>query len=104
MARRLYPFLPVRWITRVTYPAKENAKRFSSPVLVIHSQQDEIIPFDMGRSIFTAAPEPREFLEITGGHNDGFLINRFPYQTTMGRFLGRHMGIQNAVNLQMKEN
>jgi len=60
MGNRLYPFLPVRLITRLKYPVKEYVKHVSSPLLIIHSQQDEIIPFDMGQSIFAAAPEPKD--------------------------------------------
>lgn len=42
-----------------------------APVLVIHGEQDEVIPFRMGRSVFEAAPEPKQFWAIPGaGHND----------------------------------
>jgi fermentation-respiration switch protein FrsA (DUF1100 family) len=29
---------------------------------------DEIIPFEEGRRLFEAAPEPKQFVEVTGGH------------------------------------
>jgi hypothetical protein len=66
-------------------------------LLIIHSQQDEIIPFDMGQSIFEAAPEPKEMLVLTGDHNGGFLLNRSPYQAAIGKFLERHLGLTEAV-------
>jgi fermentation-respiration switch protein FrsA (DUF1100 family) len=91
MAYRLYPFLPVRLLTRLKYPVKENVKSLSSPLLVVHSQQDEIIPFDMGESIFAAAPEPKQMLKLTGDHNGGFMINRDRYQAVLGEFLDRHL-------------
>ena len=91
MADRLYPFLPVRLITRLKYPVNEYVKDFSSPLLVVHSQEDEIIPFDMGRSIFLAAPEPKEMLALTGDHNGGFLLNRKQYLAAIGKFLDRHL-------------
>ncbi len=89
MAGRLYPFLPARLITRLKYPVEEYVKQISSPLLVIHSQQDEIIPFDMGQSIFAAAPEPKEMLVLSGDHNGGFLLNRNRYQAAIGEFLQR---------------
>ena len=98
MADRLYPFLPVRWITRLKYPVIDNVKHFSSPLLVIHSQQDEIIPFDMGQSIFATAPAPKDFLEITGDHNGGFLLNRYGYLTAIGKFLDQHFRKRQGVN------
>ena len=91
MASRLYPFLPVRLITRLKYPVKEYVKHVSSPLLIIHSQQDEIIPFDMGQSIFAAAPEPKEILVLSGDHNGGFLLNRNQYLAAIGKFLDRHL-------------
>jgi len=91
MAYRLYPFLPVRLLTRLKYPVKENVKRLSSPLLVIHSKQDEIIPYDMGESVFAAAPEPKQMLALTGDHNGGFMMNRDQYQAVIGRFLDLHM-------------
>ena len=91
MAGRLYPFLPSRLITRLKYPVKEYVEHFSSPLLVNHSQQDEIIPFDMGQSIFAAAPEPKEMLVLSGDHNGGFLLNRNQYMAAIGSFLDRHL-------------
>lgn len=42
-----------------------------APVLVIHGEADEVIPFRLGRAVFDAAREPREFWAIPGaGHND----------------------------------
>ncbi len=90
MAGRLYPFLPARLITRLKYPVKDFVKQFTSPLLVIHSQQDEIIPFDMGQSIFSAAPEPKEMLVLSGDHNGGFLLNRRGYQDAIDIFLKQH--------------
>lgn len=91
MGGRLYPFLPVRLITRLKYPVKEHVKQVSSPVLIIHSQQDEIIPFDMGQSVFAAAPEPKEMLVLSGDHNGGFLMNRQQYLAAIGKFLDLHL-------------
>lgn len=91
MAARLYPFLPARLITRIKYPVKEYVTQVSSPLLVVHSREDEIIPFDMGEAVFAAAPEPKEMLEISGDHNGGFLLNRDRYQATLGAFIEQHL-------------
>ena len=91
MADRLYPFFPVRLITRLKYPVKDHVKQVSSPLLVIHSQQDEIIPFDMGRSIYSAAPAPKEILVLSGDHNGGFLLNRNNYLAAIGKFMDQYL-------------
>ena len=91
MAQRLYPFLPARLITRLKYPVKENVTQISSPLLVIHSRQDEIIPFDMGRAIHAAAPEPKSMLVLQGDHNGGFLQSRDQYLAGLDEFLDQHL-------------
>ena len=91
MAHRLYPFLPVRLMTRLKYSVKENVKGLSSPLLVVHSRQDEVIPFDMGESIFAAAPEPKQMLVITGDHSGGFLLNRNEYMSVLDKLLDQYL-------------
>lgn len=79
MARRLYPFLPVRLITRLRYPVAEYASRLNCPVLVVHSRHDEIVPFIMGQAIYAAVKQQKKFLELRGDHNNGFLISQEDY-------------------------
>jgi fermentation-respiration switch protein FrsA (DUF1100 family) len=92
MARRLYPFLPVRLITRIRYPVKEYASRLDCPVLVVHSRDDEIIPFEMGRSIYAAVKPRKSFLEIRGDHNNGFFISRHEYVAGLAGFIDSIFG------------
>ena len=58
-----------------------------SPVLVIHSRDDEIVPLHHGEAIFAAAREPRAFLAIRGTHNDAFLRDEHNYITGLRSFL-----------------
>jgi hypothetical protein len=87
MARRLYPFLPAGLITRLRYPVTDYVRAIRAPLLVVHSRDDEIIPFDMGQAIFAAAPEPKSFLELRGDHNMGFLLSREAYVAGLEAFL-----------------
>jgi len=38
-----------------------------------------------------AAAEPKQFLEIQGGHNDGFLVSSEVYLETIDAFLSKHL-------------
>lgn len=87
MGAELHPFLPVRLLARFSYATIDHVKEAQCPVLVIHSPEDEIIPFDHGRRIFDTAPEPKKFLEISGGHNDGFLFTGERYIEGLRSFL-----------------
>jgi fermentation-respiration switch protein FrsA (DUF1100 family) len=86
MAHRLYPFLPARLITRLRYPVVDYAGRLKCPVLVIHSRQDEIIPFAMGQAIYAAVKQHKKFLELRGDHNNGFLISQGDYVAALKDF------------------
>jgi len=86
MAHRLYPFMPVRLISRLRFPVAKDLANSNAPVLVIHSHDDEIIPFEMGRSLYDAAPEPKAFLDIAGDHNTGFLLSEDRYRGGLEAF------------------
>lgn len=60
---------PVQWlITRRHDPLDAIARLDHTPKLLIHSQQDEIIPYRFGQKLLAAAAEPRQWLEATGHH------------------------------------
>lgn len=87
LGAEIYPFLPVRRISRFQYNTLECVPKVGAPVLVIHSPRDEIIPYSHGRKIFEAAREPKAFLEVGGGHNDGFVFMRPEWVNALGAFL-----------------
>lgn len=92
MARRFYPIFPARLITRLKYPLSEYAARLNCPVLVVHSRHDEIIPFAMGQAIYAAVDQHKQFLELSGDHNNGFLISQRDYITRLDGFTRAALG------------
>lgn len=91
MAAAAYPFLPGRWLSRFRYNAREAVGRAPAPVLVIHSPEDEIVPYRHGRALYDAARNPKAFLEIHGGHNEGFLESGERYREGIARFLRQYL-------------
>ena len=92
MAGRLYPFMPVRLLTRLRYPVADYVAQNRNPVLIVHSREDEIVPFDMGQSLYRAASAPKAFLELTGDHNGAFLLDRHRYVAGLDAFITAHLG------------
>lgn len=82
-----YPIFPVRWLARFNYPTQQFLTRTDAPVLVIHSRDDEIIPYQHGRALYDTATGPKRFLEIEGGHNTGFMDSRERYKAGLSDFL-----------------
>ena len=91
MAARLYPFLPVRLLTRYRLNNVAHVKAIQVPLLVIHSRDDEIIPFAHGEAVFAAAREPKSFLPIQGDHNGGFLTSGSVYIDGVVAFLKKNI-------------
>ena len=87
IAGELYPWLPVRWLSRLRHATRDFIKRAQCPVLVVHSRDDEIIPYHHGQAIFEAAPEPRALLTLSGTHNDAFLRDERVYIEGLRAFL-----------------
>ena len=90
IASDLYPFLPVRYITRFGYHTARNIETVRCPVMIAHSRDDDIIPFAHGERIFEAAKEPKQFLEMRGSHNDGFIVTGTAYVDGLDAFLAQH--------------
>jgi uncharacterized protein len=92
MAADVYPFFPARRLARFRYDTKAYLHSVSCPVLIVHSREDEIVPFAHGHTLFAVANEPKQLLEIRGGHNDGFLVSGQAYVDGLDTFLKRHLG------------
>ncbi len=92
LGRDLMPFLPVKLLARYSYDTRSKLQDFSAPVLVIHSPQDEIVPYRHGRALYAEALEPRYFLEIQGDHNSGYKQSRESYLDCLEKFFRRYKG------------
>ena len=72
----LVPFLPMSIIVGNSFNSVKNLKNFTRPVLVIHSRDDDVVAFKYGRKLYESLSAPKEFLEISGDHNNGFIISK----------------------------
>ena len=87
IAQELYPWLPARWLSRLSHATRDYTRDVHCPILVVHSRDDEIIPFRHGEAIFRAANEPRSMLALRGSHNDAFLQDEHTYTAGLRSFL-----------------
>lgn len=87
IAARYYPYLPVRLISRYRYNTEEYINRVNCPVLIVHSKDDDMIPFSHGLRLFESAREPKQFLEISGSHDYGFIQSAAHYEEGLRTFV-----------------
>jgi pimeloyl-ACP methyl ester carboxylesterase len=70
MARMHYSLIPTALVPDA-YPSLCLIAGLRAPLLVLHGEDDVIVPADQGRALFEAAPEPKELRIVPGvGHND----------------------------------
>ena len=65
---------PFTWmIFSNPYDSTELIKETSVPKLIIHSQEDDVVPLSMGKELYEAAGGKKEFWEISGKHTDALI-------------------------------
>jgi hypothetical protein len=89
MGRRLYPFVPIRLVSRFSFDSLSKISRVSCPVMVAHSPADEMIPYAMGKALYEAARTEKQFIDLTGRHNDLLSLDSDLYRNALRGFLWR---------------
>lgn len=69
-----YPWLPVRPFMFDRYETLRHLARVTAPLLVLHGEEDRVIPVGMGRAVYDAARVPKELATFPrAGHSDHHL-------------------------------
>ena len=59
MGKKYYPIFPVSFLLKDRYESINKIKNIHIPVLVMHGKKDSIVPFEMGKKIYTSANSPK---------------------------------------------
>ncbi len=88
VAKRAFPFLPVGFLVRDMYDSISKIERISAPLLVLHGDQDDIVPIEIGRRLYETANSPKTFHTInSAGHNDTYIVGGDPYFATLRQYM-----------------
>lgn len=71
---------------RYSFDSLSKIKKVTAPVLMIHSPDDGVIPFELGQRLFTEITEEKRFLQIRGSHNEGFMQSISSYMPAIRAF------------------
>ena len=74
-----YPWLPVRLLAGERFETIERIGKVTVPKLMLHSPEDEIVPFEHGRRVYEAASGAKRFVSVRGGHAGAFSEDREKY-------------------------
>jgi len=58
-AKNFYPYIPVSLLLKDKYENQKKIKNINIPVLVMHGEVDQIVPFWMGKKIYKIANQPK---------------------------------------------
>ena len=96
MVAEIYPWLPPGLPGLYQYNNRTKLAQITRPVLIVHSREDEIIPFAHAETLLAVAGEHAQLLELHGGHNDGILLSRRDYVRGLRAFLDRYVDVETA--------
>jgi fermentation-respiration switch protein FrsA (DUF1100 family) len=88
VAKFHYGGLPLHWLLGAEFPLIDRLPQLSLPKLIIHGDQDDVIPLELGRQVFEAAKPPKFFYVIPGAdHNNTYLIGGATYFQRIAQFI-----------------
>ena len=100
MARAIFPALPIGWLLRTRYDITEKMGKLKTPLLVLHGDRDESVPFAQGKTVFDAAPQPKTFHRIVGAsHNDTFIVGGEKYFGALREFIEGALATEKKMEL-----
>jgi fermentation-respiration switch protein FrsA (DUF1100 family) len=70
------------------------AAALTAPTLCIHSPDDGVVPYRLGKRLYDAVVSEKNFVEIRGGHNEGMWGSFDVYRPALDAFLTKHFGAQ----------
>lgn len=83
-----YPILPVGLLMKDPFDSMPKIKGLGCPLLAIHGDRDRTVPLSLGRALFDAAPQPKEWLTVPGAaHNDVSGVGGQSYWRKLDDFL-----------------
>lgn len=78
VAARAYPYLPVRPFMLDRYETLRHLSKVKAPLLVLHGEDDNVIPIEMGQKVYAAANAPKEIVTLPrAGHSDHHLYGSY---------------------------
>jgi fermentation-respiration switch protein FrsA (DUF1100 family) len=89
VGQEMFPFLPARLLVRNRYESASKIGRVRAPVLILHSRDDEFFGWHHPQRLYDAAHQPKQLVELRGGHNDAFVVSSQAYSAALSAFFGQ---------------
>lgn len=88
MAKTMFLFHAFSFLLPAHFNNLEKITQINVPKLIIHGENDEIVPFSMGQKLYNTAKFPKYFYRIKGaGHNDTYIVGEKAYFENLTAFV-----------------
>ncbi len=88
MVQLTFPWLPFKGRITTKYNSLERIKQLKRPLLIMHGDEDRIIPVIQGQRLFEAANEPKTFQALKGAdHNNTYIVAGEAYFNALAKFI-----------------
>jgi fermentation-respiration switch protein FrsA (DUF1100 family) len=89
LATQIFRFLPgLQLLVYSQFDTQAQLKQINAPILVVHCNQDPVLPFKLGQEVFEGSKPPKTFLEINGYcHEEASVIAPDKYRRALQNFL-----------------
>ena len=78
VAEYQYPRLPSRSFMTDRYETAKYLPRMTAPLLIVQGKEDRVVPVEMGKAVYAAAPGPKEIAIFPGaGHSDHYQFGSY---------------------------
>jgi uncharacterized protein len=89
MARLRAPLLVE--LVQSKFDTLADVAKVNAPTLVLHSPDDDVVPYAQGKQMFAASKAPKQFVQLQGSHNGGFSDSKKTYVKGLDDFLTAHV-------------
>jgi len=86
LAKIYYPYMPTPLFS-IKLDSESKIKEVNVPKLFLHSKEDEIVPIKLARKLYEVSPEPKEFIELRGGHSSAYQDSKEKYLSSIKSFI-----------------
>lgn len=92
MAKSAFGFIPIHLIIKTKFNSVDKISQIQVPILFLHGTSDRTVPPELGRRLFEAANNPKEFYQIHGAdHNDTYIVGGKSYFDKLLQFTQQTM-------------
>ena len=85
--QEIYPYLPINLVSTQRFASIDRIDAVKMPKLFLHSPEDSIIPYAHGQKLFAAAHGIKRFVDVKGGHQDAYSIDKAKYFGAVAQLL-----------------